>query len=419
MSFNHEAVAALPVATAADKALIRALCTRRFAYSLAAAESAANFVAVDPDTGVIPLNLIQNNILFQYDSTDTTTIADGVTCLVSNDGKRYKSATVTPPYSVLTRATTAQPVSPAVGDTYLIPTAATGAAWAGKDGTIGIFTASGWVFAVSPIGRFLYVKDETAFYHRNAAGNWTAGVGSIALGAGSVSLPNVLGATASYVVKVENQTTNTPPVSPVTPTAYIIGPSPTGSWSGNAGRLAICLVAGAFTIITPVNGDQVYDKAQNNAFTFNGTTWLPATGALLKHDFVEDKTGAGISTSGSTFYVYSNTTAPTTSNFTSKDATSTITWTAKKVGAKLRFTYSFLYGSSSSNISFGILQDSISAAVNWAFVSTDCGDTRHFVQLIFLAPDVLSHTYNPALFIGSGSAGAAVSHRFFQVEEFA
>lgn len=90
MSFDHDAVAALPVSSNADKALIRALTVKRFAYCLDASENASDFVAIDPDAGTIPLYLLQNGILFQYDSTDTTTDADGITCLVTSDGKRYK-----------------------------------------------------------------------------------------------------------------------------------------------------------------------------------------------------------------------------------------------------------------------------------------------------------------------------------------
>lgn len=286
MSFNHEAVAALPVSTGADKALIRAMATRRFAYGLAASESATDWIAADPATGVVPLYALQNNILFQYDAADSTTAHDGVTCLVSNDGKRFKSETIAPPYSVATQGTTAQPASPAVGDAYLIPTAATGTDWAGKDAQVGIYTAAGWRFAVVPIGRFLYVKDETAFYHRNTSGVWTAGVGSLVLAANSVPITSVIGANASFVVKVENQTTNAPPASPTVPTAYIVGPSPTGSWSGHTGKLAICNVAGTFTIVTPAAGDQVYDKTEEVFFKFNGTDWIPATNAVTRSNAV-------------------------------------------------------------------------------------------------------------------------------------
>jgi hypothetical protein len=277
MTFNHEAVAALPVGGPADAALIRAMCERRFAYVLASTETPGNFVAVDPASGVVVQMLFQNNIGFLYDPTDSTTVNDGVTCLVSSDGKRFKSATVTPPYSALSTTTVAEPVSPAVGDVYLIPTAATGADWAGKDGTIGIFTSRGWVFAASSIGRFLFIRDQGAFYFKNASGVWTAGVGNIALAPDSVPMSAVIGSNASFKIKVENQTTDTPPVSPSVGVVYIIGSSPTGSWAGQAGKLAVCNVAGSFAIEVPVAGDEVYDKALASDTAFNGTAWVTPT----------------------------------------------------------------------------------------------------------------------------------------------
>jgi hypothetical protein len=104
MPFNHEAVAALPVLTLADKAAIRAMSTRRFVYVLTAAESSLNFVAVDPDTGVIPQVLFQGGSLFAYDSADSTTTHDGITCLVSSDGKRFKTTDFAAFISLLTKA---------------------------------------------------------------------------------------------------------------------------------------------------------------------------------------------------------------------------------------------------------------------------------------------------------------------------
>jgi hypothetical protein len=415
MSFNHEAIAALPVGSAADKALMRAMATRRMAYCLSSTESAASFTAVDPDAGTIPLYIIQNALLFQLDPVDTTTAPDGVTCLVTADSKRYKTTTLNYPWSVLTRATIAEPALPAVGDRYLIPTAATGADWAGKDGTIGIFTAAGWFFAVVPIGRLLYVQDETAFYHRNASGVWTAGVGSIALGPASVNITNVLGAKASYVVKVENQTTNTPPVSPTAPTAYIIGPSPTGSWSGNAGRLAICLVAGTFTIITPATGDQVFDKSLNINYQFNGTTWISSAGAFVGNGAtVFTASTAGASRSGSTFYGYSDTAAPSFGSSGIYDATF-LTYTAKRAGNAGAGDFNLVFDyqartaiantsgvSEPKDIVAAIFRDSVTAGLDWIpleLYSLTSVTQPGLVKVRFevAAPDALSHVYKIAV----------------------
>src|SRR5690242_8777489 len=108
---NHEAVAAWPVSGNVSKALARALAVRRYAYCLTDDESAADLVAVDPDAGTIPLYLIQNGTLYEYDSTDSTTAA-GATCLVTSDSKRYKSGSVPYPWSVLDKDLTAPPALP-------------------------------------------------------------------------------------------------------------------------------------------------------------------------------------------------------------------------------------------------------------------------------------------------------------------
>lgn len=446
MTFAHEAVAALPSGANADAAAIRAMCERRFAYVLDTSESAASFVAVDPVSGVLPLYLIQSGILFQYDSTDSTTVADGVTCLVTSDGKRYKTNGVTAPYSVLSRSTNAQPASPSVGDAYIIPTAATGTAWAGQDGKVGIYTARGWQFAVSPIGREIYVRDVDAYYHRNNSGTWIAGVGAIALQANSVTLQNVLGANASFVIKVENQTTNAPPASPSPPAAYIIGPSPTGAWAGNAGKLAICLTAGSFTIITPAVGDTVYDKAQANSFRFNGTTWVSSTGIWVGRTSVFSAGGApnsGLLGGNSNLYTYSVLTPPTSTKRQVIDTPTKITYQAKKVGALLRFHYTadchFAPGTSGVSVSnnpvvLALFRDSESNAVAWkmvglvvdvTFAGVAASNTNLNDVFEVVASDALSHDYYVAVLSGGYNVNGQsldstnLTNRTFSVQEAA
>lgn len=418
MTFNHEAIAALPVGGPADAALIRAMCTRRFAYALAASETPGSWIAADAASGVVPLNVIQNNILFAYDSTDSTTINDGVTCLVSSDAKRFKAATIAPPYSVLTKGTTAQPVSPSIGDTYLIPAAATGTDWASKDNQIGIYTAAGWRFATSPIGRLLYVKDETAFYHRAASGTWTAGVGSIALGAGSVNVTNVLGAKASFVVKVENQTTNAPPGSPTTPTAYIIGPSPTGAWAGNAGKLAICLVAGAFTIITPDAGDTVYDKSAANTYRFNGTAWISSAGAWLKFTASPLVTTGGTSVAGSPSETYSASVAPTTVSAHTLDSGTALSYAALKSGATLRLNYRASI-STFLNVLLALYRDTETTAIDWQRTVNLTDPINVNAAFFVTTTDAIAHTYKIRVHSLGAGTSPSVDRRILTIEEAA
>lgn len=80
--------------------------------------------------------------------------------------------------SVKSRAITAPPASPASGDTYIVPTGATGA-WAGHAGDVAVWVpgspAGAWTFATPRTGWVTFVEDESklaAFY----GGSWSAGV---------------------------------------------------------------------------------------------------------------------------------------------------------------------------------------------------------------------------------------------------
>lgn len=333
MSTPHEAIAAWPVTGDADKAAARALSTRRIPYALSSSESAADLVVVDPATGVVPLYLVQDGTLFEYDSLDSTTVASAV-CLVTNDGKRYKSGGITPPYSVLTVGTTAQPVSPSIGDTYLIPTAATGTDWSGKDGKIGIYSRAGWQFAISPIGRGLYAEDTNIRWYRNAAGTWVSGFGGLTFESNVFASGAILGAGAAFIRKVENQTTNTAPASPIAPVAYIVGSAPAGAWSAySPGDLAICNADGVWTRHVPGFGDEVFDKALGIRVQWRGTVWESATGQIItiKQDY-RDLVTLGTSVNG-TLYNYDRTSPPTVTS-TGKPDSNYLLFAAKIAGTR-------------------------------------------------------------------------------------
>jgi hypothetical protein len=408
MPFPHEVIAAWPTPGTGDpdRELIRAMTTRRFAYALADDEVASDFVAKDPVSGVPPLNLIQFGTLYAYDETDSTTAPSDV-CLVTSDACRYKSGSVKLPDSVLTYSTTAQPADVDVsdGDTFLLPIGATGADWAGKAGQIAIRKGARWYFAISPIGRGLYVEDEDARYYRNASGVWTAGSGSVTLAANAVKITNVLGAKASFQIKVENQTTNAPPVSPVAPVAYIIGPSPTGAWAAHAGKLAYCLVDGLFTIIAPEEGDEVWDKTQNNKYVFNGTAWAVSTSVVFAQGVANTTTSLTPTYAGvtGTYFPYTQTVAPDTQGHV--DDTLTATITAPNTSAKIEIYVSVdLTGMSlSADSTIGIRRDSESALCAWWPIRAS--NSAQFIQRKFIiaALDASSHTYKIAHYRGSAS----------------
>jgi len=76
--------------------------------------------------------------------------------------------------AVESASVTAPPANPAVGATYLIPAAATGA-WAGQAGVLAQWTAAGWSYAGAPTGHVICLQDQAAgsanrFMRKTAAG---------------------------------------------------------------------------------------------------------------------------------------------------------------------------------------------------------------------------------------------------------
>src|SRR5690606_16868141 len=104
--------------------------------------------------------------LYAYDPTDTTTADDGgITCVVVS-GRRYiRSGETIIRDAAISATTDAQPVSPSLADTYIVPAAPSGDDWASKAKTVATFTARGWLFRQPFVGMMVYVEDEDAIYH--------------------------------------------------------------------------------------------------------------------------------------------------------------------------------------------------------------------------------------------------------------
>lgn len=277
MATNHESVAALPAAANANHTLIRDLLVRRLAYVVSAASEVLDLVAVDPASGAAIIVIICLGRNYLYDSTDTTTAHDGVSTLVSLEGRRYKLSTGVDvlAYSVLDRDLATPPGSPTIGNRYLIAAGATGA-WSGHSNEVAIFTSRGWEFVNLGTGRLILIEDEDAYAHKNAGGSWVVGFGAQSLSAGSILPSMMLGGAARVRFLVENQTTNTPPAV-VNGNAYIIGSSPTGAWSGHAAKIAHG-EGGVWVIYAPAAGWRAYDKAIGKDYVYNGSAWVTAAG---------------------------------------------------------------------------------------------------------------------------------------------
>lgn len=420
MTVNHDAVAALPTSGSAVKSLLRSLVTARMPYVLADSDDSRNLIATDPSTGAIIVDLMLLGRVFHYDPTDTTTAHDGTSCLVSSDGLRYKLALGSDvfAYAVLDNIIATPPVSPTLGDAYLVAAAATGA-WSGKSNYIAVKTNRGWEFVNFSIGRFIYVESVDTYYHKNAGGSWVTGFGNQTVIANSVPLSAAINFGKRLIV--ENQTTTAPPGSPTVGTAYIIGPSATGGWSGLDGKIAICEVAGSFVIYTPTNGWEAYDKAKNNSVTFNGSAWASTVGAFVgyAYQFTQDITGTSVVGSGS--YGAYNTTVGPVNPLRRLDGTF-LTYQAKRTGAPLRFTYQALINASfpggSNNLTLALYQDSIATAIAWDCVVFNAGLCKVSTVFVFSAPDAASHVYKIAVVnIDSPNGSNSIEHRLFEVME--
>ena len=274
--------------------------------------------------------LLFNGVVFWYDSADSTTAHDGVTCIVTADGKRFKTdnfkganAKIIP---VIDKDLTAPPGSPAIGDAYIVAAGGTGA-WAGKDKYFASWTARNWVFIVPNAFDIAFVKDETLFYYYSAGGVWTSGLPGLIIADNSISVAKLK--YNKFGLSIINQTTNTPPGSPADGDAYIIGGVPTGAWTGNALKVAIWETA-AWVIYTPYEGAQVHDNSLDSFYRFTGTVWETSVSGYSKGASSALGGGATITQA----YNYSAT-PPTTSNM---DLLHTLNYTPKRAGATVEIT---------------------------------------------------------------------------------
>ncbi|MGE3622962.1 MAG: DUF2793 domain-containing protein [Bdellovibrionales bacterium] len=95
---------------------------------------------------------------------------------------------------------------------------------------------------------------------------------------------------------------NAPPGSPVEGDTYIIGPSPTGAWSGHAGKVAAYY--SGWTIKTPETGWTAWSRAASRLLYYTGTAWallaVPCLDATATFNPGSIASGAGVTSSGVT-----------------------------------------------------------------------------------------------------------------------
>lgn len=72
-------------------------------------------------------------------------------------------------------------------------------------------------------------------------------------------------------LSVIDRVTNTPPASPSNGDSYLVGGSPTGAWSGAAGKIAAYF--SGWKIKTPQAGWHCWVRAENRLLIYSGSSW--------------------------------------------------------------------------------------------------------------------------------------------------
>jgi len=71
---------------------------------------------------------------------------------------------------------------------------------------------------------------------------------------------------------------NDPPAAPADGTAWLIGPTPTGAWAGQAGKIA-CRQLGNWLFVAPRDGFSALNRATGQEIRFQGTWRAPTAPA--------------------------------------------------------------------------------------------------------------------------------------------
>ena len=308
--------------------------------------------------------------LFVRDDADTTTPHDGVACIVTQGGVRFKvtdygQGPTVRRFAVLA-ITTTPPASPAVGDTHIVGVGASGV-WAGKDGKVSHRTSAGWVYVTPKLYDEAHVAAISQIYHFNASSAWVAGVPALSIADASVPFTKLM---HGLGFAVENQTTNAPPGSPSDKVAYIIGPSPSGAFAGHAFKIAYYISA-SWLIVTPQIGWHVYDKTLKTEVVYGVAGWeLTLSGYVnIAESSIANSTGVS---QGGGYYGFSAT-APTTSNMLLQHSMS---YTPSRAGRKIEIEVQIgsTNATSTSGVStdcnievnYGLFIDSNATAEDWA-----------------------------------------------------
>lgn len=232
---------------------------------------------VDASTIVI---VATSGQVYRYDSADSTSEHDGLIVLVDQDGKRFKNSAVYAPRSgvytdVISKTVTEPPADPDDGDIYIVGVGAT-EDWATHDNKVAIFAGGVWYFEIPSAGALAWINAD-AGYSRFTGSAWASGLSGV-LSANSVKLSNLLQGANLVVIT----TANSPAGGEADGDIYIVGASPSGSFSGfTTGRLAV-KEGGAWVQYTPKTGWRIENLALGVTQKWTGSAWVAADNPAIE-----------------------------------------------------------------------------------------------------------------------------------------
>lgn len=395
----------LPLSGLANRSLLRDALVKRVIYPFASSEDPATWTAAVSGSVPVAIATSGGGLAF-LDPLDASTPHDGITVIRTADNYCYKVSNMTMPDSVLAPLGKVEPDGDEeIGDAYIVNDAPDGD-FATFGGMIAVLTIRGWLAIEPRKGRPVLVEGA-GHYYRDASGLWLPVWSASTHG---VRDEDVNGG-VNYRI-VETSALNAPPVSHPAGSYWRVGGSPTGAWAGHADELATFYEGDSdWSFITPYAGLRIYDKAAASTLLYNGTSWEPQNGAIIKSDFIYVASPAATQGGSGSYGPMDATTEPTLSQaYTELSDYLTI---QTQAGRRIDVTAAIV-PTNSSSMMFALFVDNIANAVASEFVDIVANRNKR-VTFRTTALDSLPHVYKfrSVAFAGVATRLTTTNYRFF------
>lgn len=360
------------------------------------------------------LNLIYAGKLWKYDSTDVTSVHDGITVIVTSDSKRFKCLNTTDQSRGVWKVVAFQnapPASPATGAAYGVGAAPSGA-WASNGNYIAVALVGGgspiWGYAPPTAGLIAFDVSQLIFRSYTGAA-WIDGIG--VLNAAASIAPEAL-IVPRFTVQAQQAA---PPGSPSANQYWIVAPSATGAWVGQDQKIAKCTNATGpvWAFYSAAEGWKAWNVATAHEMVFSSSAWADQQRArIVGYPALLVRTSTMANTGASTDY----TTAPTTASglVVFPDGGSNVpAYTLAKATNRLLIRLRF-ETTTAATVTVAVYKDgqATCSVGNWRnFTAVNPGTIETEIEV---APgDTSSHTWNVRL---SGSACVRAELQFIEIE---